>query len=333
MQFTKLFSCILDSTIWQEPPQTKILWITMLAMSDRNGEVHASVPGLAKRAGITLEECERGIACLMAPDAYSRTKDHDGRRVGTIDGGWALLNHAKYRALLSAEERREYNRQKQAEFRAKHKASANVNDSQSPSAMSAHTESEGEAYKKNTPNPAEASAKGASGELFETAPNPEADFDPVPATKQPKPKPAPKPREQNETLNALATVGGGVAAEVPKTRWSAVQKCLREIREVCPDVTAEEIQSRARNYRRNHPDWTLTPEALTKHWATCGMGQAPAGSPVKAFISPEPANWRGIVDREFPQSTYAGITTPWAKLSVSDRDCITQAIQPYLPTA
>jgi len=134
---------------------------------------------------------------------------------------------------------------------------------------------------RNTPNPAEASAKGVPGDLFGAAENPEADFDPVPAPKPPKLKPEKKPREQNETLNALATVGGGVANEVPASRWSAVQKCLREIKEVCPDVTAEEIQSRARNYRRNHPDWTLTPEALTKHWATCGMGQAPAGTPVR----------------------------------------------------
>ena len=145
MQFTKLFSSILDSTIWQEPPQTKILWITMLAMADRNGQVHASIPGLARRAGISLQECESAIACLMAPDPYSRTKDHEGRRICVIDGGWALLNHAKYRTLLSFEERREYNRRKQAEHRAKKSASITVIDSQSQSAKSAHTEAEAEA--------------------------------------------------------------------------------------------------------------------------------------------------------------------------------------------
>ena len=97
----------------------------MLAMVDRNGEVHASIPGLAKRAGISLNECEEALSCLLSPDPYSRTKEHEGRRIGVIDGGWELLNHAKYRALLSAEERREYNRKKQAEYRSKSK---NVND-------------------------------------------------------------------------------------------------------------------------------------------------------------------------------------------------------------
>lgn len=117
MQFTKLFNSILDSTIWQEPLETKVVWITMLAMSDRNGELFASVPGLAKRAGVTIGQCEAAIDCLSSPDTYSRTKAHEGRRIEEIDGGWALLNHAKYRALLSSDERKEYNRRKQAEYR------------------------------------------------------------------------------------------------------------------------------------------------------------------------------------------------------------------------
>lgn len=129
MHFTKLFNSILDSTVWQESKETKLVWVTMLAMCDRNGEIHASIPGLSVRAGVTIPECEEALRCFMSPDKYSRTKDHDGRRIAIIDGGWVLLNHAKYRALLSAEERREYNRIKQQEHRKK--LSLIVNDSQS----------------------------------------------------------------------------------------------------------------------------------------------------------------------------------------------------------
>ncbi len=153
MQFTKLFNSILDSTIWQEPLETKVVWITMLAMVDRNGEVHASIPGLAKRAGVTIPQCNAALSCLESPDEYSRTKDHQGRRIREIDGGWELLNHGKYRALLSAEERREYNKRKQAEYRANKRLisqesvndmSMTVNYCQSQSAMSTHTEAEAE---------------------------------------------------------------------------------------------------------------------------------------------------------------------------------------------
>lgn len=48
--YTKLFSSIIDSTIWRESKETKIVWITMLAKADRYGVVEASLPGLADAA-------------------------------------------------------------------------------------------------------------------------------------------------------------------------------------------------------------------------------------------------------------------------------------------
>lgn len=117
MAYTKLFNSILHSTIWQEPPPTKIVWITMLAMCNKYGEVAASIPGLARAAGVSLEDCETALACLLAPDPYSRTKEYEGRRIEEVEGGWALLNHAKYRRMMSEEERREYNTLKQRERR------------------------------------------------------------------------------------------------------------------------------------------------------------------------------------------------------------------------
>ena len=107
--FTKLFSSITESTIWQEPAETRIVWITMLAMADRNGHVHSSIPGLASRAKVPLEATEAALNRFMAPDKYSRTKDHEGRRIKEIDRGWLLLNHAKYREMRDEESRREYN--------------------------------------------------------------------------------------------------------------------------------------------------------------------------------------------------------------------------------
>ena len=117
MTYTKLFGSILDSTVWQEGITAKVVWITLLAMSDRDGKVEASVPGLAARAGVKLAECEEALAKFMSPDPYSRTKEYEGRRVAEVPGGFVLLNHGKYRAMMSAEDRREYQRLKQAEYR------------------------------------------------------------------------------------------------------------------------------------------------------------------------------------------------------------------------
>lgn len=108
--FTKLSSSITESTIWQETAETRIVWITLLAMCDRHGEVHSSIPGLASRAKVSLEQTEIALSRFLAPDKYSRTKDHEGRRIREIKtGGWLLLNHAKYRDMRDDEARREYN--------------------------------------------------------------------------------------------------------------------------------------------------------------------------------------------------------------------------------
>lgn len=120
--WTPLWSSIVDSSVWGESKETKILWITMLAKKDRNGFVEASLPGLARAAVLSLPETEKAIKVLEAPDPHSRSKVNEGRRVKKVDGGWMVLNHFPYRDQMGAEYRREYQRQKQAQYRAKKKA-------------------------------------------------------------------------------------------------------------------------------------------------------------------------------------------------------------------
>lgn len=119
MGYTKLFHSILDSSVWQLCKESRLVWITMLAMTDREGRVIASVPGLADRAKVSLKECQEALAEFMSPDQWSRSREEDGRRIRETDGGWEIVNFKRYRDMLSREERREYNRQKQAEYRAR----------------------------------------------------------------------------------------------------------------------------------------------------------------------------------------------------------------------
>ena len=110
LTFTKLFSSITESTVWCEPSSTRIVWITMLAMADSHGRVWASIPGLANRARVSIDECEAALQTFFAPDPYSRTPDNEGRRIEAIDGGWRLLNHGKYRAIRDEESAKESKR-------------------------------------------------------------------------------------------------------------------------------------------------------------------------------------------------------------------------------
>ena len=109
--FTKLFSSITESTIWCEDAETRLVWITLLAMADKRGRIWASIPGLANRARVPVEATEKALQKFLSPDPYSRTPDYEGRRIEPIDGGWRLLNHEKYRAMRDEEERKEYKRQ------------------------------------------------------------------------------------------------------------------------------------------------------------------------------------------------------------------------------
>lgn len=124
--YAKLFSSITTSTVWSEPATTRVVWVTMMAIADRCGEVHASVPGLARVSNVTLPECEAALATFLAPDPYSRTPDNEGRRIEAIRGGWRLLNHGYYRKKLDAEDRKERQARWIADKRAKGKGSATV---------------------------------------------------------------------------------------------------------------------------------------------------------------------------------------------------------------
>jgi len=124
--FSKLFADIIHSTVWREPMHVKVVWITMLAMSDRHGQVLASIPGLADSAKVSIDECLEALQVFLSPDEYSRTKDYEGRRIAEIDGGWLLLNYEKFRERRDDEEQRIQTRERVRRFREKAKAVGNV---------------------------------------------------------------------------------------------------------------------------------------------------------------------------------------------------------------
>ena len=120
--YSKLFSSIVTSTIWREDDKTRIVWITLLAIKNRHGQVAGSIPGLAAMANVSIPDCQTALEKLTGPDVYSRSKEFEGRRIEVIDGGWQILNHAKYRDAMSEAERREYQRQWQQKYRTEIKA-------------------------------------------------------------------------------------------------------------------------------------------------------------------------------------------------------------------
>lgn len=95
--YVKLFASILDSSVWDESAETRLVWITMLVMADENGFVRGTITSLSRRAVVSVEQAERAVRTLEAPDPRSHTTDHEGRRIEPVDGGWVVLNYGKYR--------------------------------------------------------------------------------------------------------------------------------------------------------------------------------------------------------------------------------------------
>ena len=116
--FALLWGKILDSSIWvKESKETRLVWITMLAMKNFEGKIQASIIGLADRAKVTPEECRTALNVFLAPDPDDTSKVEDGRRIREIPGGWEIINHDLYR--FSTEAKREFWRQSKAEQRKK----------------------------------------------------------------------------------------------------------------------------------------------------------------------------------------------------------------------
>lgn len=122
MGYTKLFDEIVASSVWDEDDKTRLVWITMLALKNRDHYVRGTERFLALAARVELEDCRRALDKLSGPDPTSRTPDHQGRRIRVEPGGWTILNGAHYQGKLSYDERKEYNRQKQIEHRKRVKA-------------------------------------------------------------------------------------------------------------------------------------------------------------------------------------------------------------------
>ncbi len=67
-------------------------------MRNKDGEIYSSMIGLAHAARVDLEPTQSAIKEFMEPDPHSTTKDHEGRRLVEIQGGWRLLGHERIKA-------------------------------------------------------------------------------------------------------------------------------------------------------------------------------------------------------------------------------------------
>jgi len=128
--YGKIFQTMYDGTLCTKGPwEALVTFQQMIVLSDKEGVVDMTAESIARRTTIPLEVIEKGIEALEKPDPHSRTPDEDGRRIVRLSDhrpwGWRIVNHAHYRKIRSGDERREYMRSYQQEYRKHHKPSVN----------------------------------------------------------------------------------------------------------------------------------------------------------------------------------------------------------------
>lgn len=97
MSYVKADQDILDSSLWAESSDTRIVWFTLMLMAGADGVVRSTAPGIARRANVSLRATRAALELFERPDVDSRSLEAEGRRIVRVDGGFRLVNYLRYR--------------------------------------------------------------------------------------------------------------------------------------------------------------------------------------------------------------------------------------------
>jgi len=122
--FAKVFGQIFDSSI-AEDYNCRRMFMDLLVLADSTGAVDMTAEAIARRTNVPVEEVVKYVKELCQPDAKSRSKLEEGKRLVPLDSnrdwGWKIVNYVHYRKIRDEAARREYFRDKQREHRKKQK--------------------------------------------------------------------------------------------------------------------------------------------------------------------------------------------------------------------
>jgi len=163
MSYGKIFASTFSGSMYGAGPEVFAVWSYVIA-NTIDSQVELNPLKVGHCLGMKPEDVKAVIEKLCSPDLGSNNKQHEGRRL-IKEGEFAyfVVSHSIYRAMRNEDERREYNRKKQAECREKRKLSLTVIDK---SAVSAKAEAEAEAEAEASPHSGESGASAPAPKRF-----------------------------------------------------------------------------------------------------------------------------------------------------------------------
>lgn len=101
--YIPLMRSTLNSTLWSLPASHLKVFLSLALDADEQGFVIQTIPGIAARSRIPIEEVEEIVSDLEKPDKYSKDKSRDpkatGARIAKVEGSsaWRIVNMNWYR--------------------------------------------------------------------------------------------------------------------------------------------------------------------------------------------------------------------------------------------
>lgn len=117
---------ILSSSVWSEAAHVKLVWLTLLILCDTEGYVGAAIPGIARAAGVSVDQTRDALRLFMLPDPDSRTQANQGRRLEPAERGFRILNFREHLDRLSADRKKARDRVRKFRERKRQMADGNV---------------------------------------------------------------------------------------------------------------------------------------------------------------------------------------------------------------
>jgi len=126
-------------------------------------------------------------------------------------------------------------------------------------------------------------------------------------------------RPRNLPFDALARLDGiGEGRRGTRREMGRVGLALKEIKDVCPEVTAEEIEGRAAKWIRLFPRAVITSTALAANWNRCAWEELGLGLGSKWDL-PKGCEWRAIGAR---LGMRIGCDVEWGEIGHRDKELI-----------
>jgi hypothetical protein len=141
--YGKLFESTFTGSMYGAGPVVFAVWSYIIAHTNSDSRVELNPAALAHTLGVKdVKEVHSALAKLASPDPDSRSKTSEGRRI-VKEGEYQYLvvNHGIYRAIKTAEQRKEYNRLKKRESRKNAKAAAVAKEMSNSSVNECQTKS------------------------------------------------------------------------------------------------------------------------------------------------------------------------------------------------